>query len=116
MGRRTRDEEARQALERLQQVVTHNLLTAAMQSHIFGRLGSGLGHALPTQLHHTGDCFWRTMQAKACKQSHKLQDQPHITASCALLGNRYGVGIGLYFQIIAWLRWMLLWLAICMVS
>jgi hypothetical protein len=26
------------------------------------------------------------------------------------------VGIGLYFQIIAWLRWLLLWLALCMVS
>jgi len=45
MGRRTRDEEARQDLERLQQVVTHNLLTAAMRSHIACWLGSGLGLA-----------------------------------------------------------------------
>jgi hypothetical protein len=55
-------------------------------------------------------------QAIACKQKHKLQDAPKILASCSLLGNNYGVGIGLYFQIIAWLRWLLLWLALCMVS
>ena len=58
----------------------------------------------------------RCLQAIACKLKHKLQDAPNITASCSLLGNRYGVGIGLYFQIIAWLRWLLFWLALCMVS
>lgn len=55
-------------------------------------------------------------QAIACKQKHKLQDAPKVLAPCPLLGNRYGVGIGLYFQIIAWIRWLLFWLAICMVS
>lgn len=56
------------------------------------------------------------LQAKTAKQKHKLQDAPKITASCALLGNQYGVGIGLYFQILAWLRLLLFWLAICMVG
>lgn len=55
-------------------------------------------------------------QAIACKQKHKLQDAPKVLAPCPLLGNKYGVGIGLYFQIIAWIRWLLFWLAICMVS
>lgn len=56
------------------------------------------------------------MQAKAAKQKHKLQDPHKITASPPILGREYGVGIGLYFQIIKWLRLLLFWLALCMVG
>lgn len=38
-----------------------------------------------------------------------------MLAPCMLMGNKYGVGIGLYFQTIAWIRWLFFWLALCMV-
>lgn len=55
-------------------------------------------------------------QAIECKHKHKLQNPPPVAASCAALGNAYGVGIGLYFKTISWLRWLLFWLALCTVS
>lgn len=56
------------------------------------------------------------MQAKQYKQSHKVKDAPPITSKCTQLGSTYGVGIGLYFQTISWLRMLLLWLALASVS
>lgn len=55
-------------------------------------------------------------QAIKNKHKHKVQDAPKPLAPCSDLGNEYGVGIGLYFQIIAWIRLLFFWLAICMVS
>ncbi|KAF6256543.1 hypothetical protein COO60DRAFT_95334 [Scenedesmus sp. NREL 46B-D3] len=54
-------------------------------------------------------------QAVQFKQSHKIKDAPPFTSDCAQLGSCYGVGIGLYFQIISWLRMLLLWLALASV-
>lgn len=105
MGRRTQEEVNIEAKERLQQVRTH---TAALRQcwspalKTFAR--DKCMHALSP---HT--------QAIACKLKHKLQDAPPVTASCAVLGSRYGVGVGLYFQILSWLRWLIIWLALCMV-
>lgn len=65
------------------------------------------------------DCLWflsSCLQAVQYKQKHKLKDAPPISSSCAQLGICYGVGIGLYFQTISWLRMLLLWLALASVS
>lgn len=54
-------------------------------------------------------------QARACKARHRVAEAPPITAPAAQLGCVYGVGIGLYFKSIVWLRVLLLWLALASV-
>eukprot|EP00775_Hariotina_reticulata_P011394 gene11394-11542_t len=56
-----------------------------------------------------------SLQALLYKLKHRVKDAPPMYSSCSELGTVYGVGIGLYFQTIAWLRQLLLWLAIASV-
>lgn len=68
------------------------------------------------EVRHIIICVAWPLQAVQFKQSHKIKDAPPFTSDCAQLGSCYGVGIGLYFQIISWLRMLLLWLALASVS
>ncbi|KAI8468596.1 MAG: hypothetical protein J3K34DRAFT_477538 [Monoraphidium minutum] len=52
--------------------------------------------------------------ARARKEEHRVapQDRPGIAADCFALGQAYGVGVGLYFKTLGWLRLLFLWLAL----
>jgi hypothetical protein len=55
-------------------------------------------------------------QAVAHKRKHRLPHAPGITAKAAALGSKYGVGVGLYFETLHYLRLLLCWLALLAVS
>ncbi|GBF87433.1 dynein heavy chain axonemal protein [Raphidocelis subcapitata] len=52
--------------------------------------------------------------AKRYKEDRRVPpaDRPNITASAFQLGQTYGVGVGLYFKSLSWLRILFVWLAL----
>jgi hypothetical protein len=53
-------------------------------------------------------------QAKSSAKDDRLppSQQPTLLARPQALGQAFGVGIGLWFQALSWMRWLLLWLAL----
>jgi hypothetical protein len=51
-------------------------------------------------------------QAKEYKQAHKPAEKVPLFTDCAGLGRTYGVGLGLYFKCMQWMRVLFLWLTL----